>query len=254
MQRKPFKKRLIDVAEVGSIIDVYGNGTRELLGDEFWCVDKLKLPGPGILLEQVPQRVDTGKDFQISGRLISDTEVDSVTLYRDGNLTTRKLIGSDGEFSFTDRLRAEGPALYHIETETADTLRREPLHIRAVAPDPLAVAVLLYSPSFEIMHLAEWLGKSGHRLAMRTRIGNDRFRFDEINDPPAAESELVSDLSSFDLVTLDPREVPELSAGQIQSVRLAIENGLDVMLLPPSENSTGNWEEARSRFKVSLLN
>ena len=230
------------VEEQGRTVEIYGNGTREKLGDQFRWVDRLSRPESGILLEQAPQQVDAGTDFQISGRLVAESQIDTVKLYRDGSLIQSHLLESDGSFSFTDRLRVEGPALYHIEGETADMLLREPWHIRATAPEPLSIAVMLYSPSFEITHLAEWLGNSGHQLAMRTRVGNNRFRFDAINNPPVEAEAILDDLSAFDLLILDPREVIEFSAGQVQSVEQAVEKGLDVMLLPPSENREREWE------------
>src|SRR6056297_229904 len=234
--------QLPDMEEQGRTVEIYGNGTREKLGDEFRWVNRLSRPEPGILLEQAPQQVDAGTDFQINGRLVTESQIDTVKLYRDGSLIQSLQPENNGTFSFTDRLRVEGPALYHIGAETADMQLRETWHIRATAPEPLSIAVMLYSPSFEITHLAEWLGNSGHQLAMKTRVGNGRFRFDEINNPPVEAEAILGDLSAFDLLILDPREVTEFSAGQIQSVKQAVESGLDVMLLPPSEKREREWE------------
>ena len=235
---------LSDIEEPGQTVEIHGHGTRERLEGDFTWIDRLRQPTPGILLEHAPQQVDTGADFQINGRLIGAAGTDSLILFRDDDQIQRQLPEADGSFTFTDRLRVAGPALYHIEAATADTLLRESLHIRATDPGLLSIAVALYSPSFEMTHLAEWLGNNGHRLAMRTRVGNDRFRFDEINSPPADAAELNENLTSFDLLILDPREVTEYSARQVQSVAQAVESGLDVLLLPPSENRESEWEQA----------
>lgn len=234
---------LADIVDSERIIEIYGNGTRENLGSEFLWIDRLTRPSPGILLEEAPQQVDAGKEFQIRGRLIAESGADTLTFFRDGEQVHTSVPDSSGSFSFSDRMTVEGPAYYQIEAEIGDTLLREPWHVRATEPGPLAIAIVLYSPSFEMTHLAEWLGNSGHRLSIRTRVGNERFRFDEINDPPADTSELTANLSSFDLGILDPREVAEFSDGELMAVRRAVDAGLDVIMLPPSDDNGSEWEE-----------
>lgn len=235
---------LQEVAEPGRVVEIYGHGTHQQIDDEFLWRDRLTQPSPGLLLERAPQQVDAGKEFQINGRLIAESGADTVTLLRDGEPIQTILSDSSGAFSFRDRLNVEGPAYYQIEAEIGDTLLQEPWHIRATEPDPLSIAVMLYSPSFEMTHLAEWLGNSGHKLSIKTRVGDNRFRYDDINAPNAGASDLINNLLSFDLVVLDPREVSELSDEQVQSLRSAVESGLDVIMLPPSDDSGSEWEEA----------
>lgn len=235
---------LQEAEEPGRVVEIYGYGTHQKITDEFHWRDRLTQPSPGLLLERAPQQVDAGKKFQINGRLIAESGADTVTLFRDGEQVQTIVPDSSGAFSFTDQLNVEGPARYHIEAEVSDTLLQETWHIRATEPDLLSIAVMLYSPSFEVTHLAEWLGNSGHRLSIRTRVGDGRFRYDDINDPNAGASELIDNLSSFDLVILDPREVSELSETQVQSLRNTVENGLDVIMLPPADDSGSVWEEA----------
>jgi len=235
---------LQEVAEPGLVVEIYGHGTRQQIKDEFLWRDRLTQPSPGLLLGRAPQQVDAGKEFQINGRLIAESGADTVSIFRDGEQIQTILPDSSGAFSFSGRLDVEGPARYQIEAELADTLLQEPWHIRAAEPDPLSIAIVLYSPSFEMTHLAEWLGNSGHRISIRTRVGDDRFRYDDINDPNAGASELIDNLSSLDLIVLDPREVSELSDEEVQSLRSAVESGLDVIMLPPSDDSGGVWEEA----------
>lgn len=246
---------LTDNAEPGSVIEIYGMGTDESLPGGFKWVDKLRSPGDGILLDEAPMQVDAGKEFAISGRIIASSRVDSVTLFRDGIPIKSQYPDNEGKFIFRDVLWSEGPARYQIETAVSNTLLSEPWNIRATEPEPLSVAVLLYSPSFEMTHLAEWLGNSGHQLAIRTRVGQDRFRFDDINDPPQNAEVFMNDLSGFDLLVLDPREFGELNSRQVQSVIESVENGLDLLLLPPSENQQDEWEQVMeeiSGLQISL--
>ncbi len=234
---------LSEKTEAGSVIEIYGMGTDEFLPEGLRWVNKLRSPGNGILLDNAPHQVDAGKNFEISGMIKSSDPPDSVMLFRDGSQVDIQKPDEDGQFSFQDVLWSDGPARYQIETTVADSLLSEPWNIRATEPEPLSVAVLLYSPSFEISHLAEWLGTSGHQLAIRTRVGQERFRFDDINDPPQNAEEFIDDLSGFDLLVLDPREFAELNSREIQRVKESVENGLDLMLLPPSENQQDEWEQ-----------
>ena len=237
-----------DVVETGRIIEVYGTGVNRALPEGYRWINRLKEPGDGILIDEAPNQVDTGTEFRISGRLITQAGIDSISLYRDGGRIDTLPVESDGSFSFQDRLWIEGPALYHLEAQGADTLQREPWQIRASEPAPLSVAVMLYSPSFEMTHLAEWLGNSGHHLAMRTRVGKDRFRFDDINEPPSDAVNLIDDLSAFDLLILDPREVSELQQEVILATQRAVEKGLDILLLPPSDNGEDEWQQVMESF------
>lgn len=234
---------LTNKAEPGSVIEIYGMGTDESLPEGFKWVDKLRSPGDGILLDETPMQVDAGKEFEINGRILASSRMDSVTLFRDGIPIESQYPDDEGVFIFRDVLWSVGPARYQIETTVADSVLSEPLNIRATEPEPLSVAVLLYSPSFEMTHLAEWLGNSGHQLAIRTRVGQDRFRYDDINEPPEAAADMVRDLSGFDLLVLDPREFGELNSRQIQTIKESVENGLDLLLLPPSENQQNEWRQ-----------
>jgi len=239
---------LPDVVESGRLIEVYGNGSNRTFPEGYRWVNRLREPGDGILIDEAPHQVDTGTEFRISGRLITKADADSITLYRDGGRIETLPVETDGSFSFQDRLWIEGPGLYHLEAQGADTLLREPWHIRASEPASLSVAVMLYSPLFEITHLAEWLGNSGHHLAMRTRVGKDRFRLDEINEPPSSATNLTDNLQAFDLLILDPREVSEFSPELVFSIRRAAENGLDILVLPPSENGESEWHQVMESF------
>lgn len=240
---------LTDIVEPGRTIEIHGYGIEQPLPNDFKWIDRLHQPRNGLLIEDAPQQINVGKEFQLTGRLIAVDVPDSVFLYRDGARIESSATENDGTFTFSDRLWVEGPVQYHIEAQFADTLLREPWHVRGTEPAPLSIAVMLYSPSFEITHLAEWLGNNGHNLAMRTRVGKDRFRLDEINDPPSSADGLLNELSKFDLLILDPRELAELPSGQIETIQNTTENGLDVLMLSPSENGESLWE--RSMESVS---
>lgn len=245
---------LSELEEPGRKVEIVGHGTNSRLSHQFRWVDRLRDPGEGILFEGAPQQVWTGSDFTITGKIISQAIADSVALYRDGDRINAQILPEDGKFVFTDRLQVEGPALYHVEAMVADSLHRELWHVRAVEAEPLTVAALLYSPSFEITHLAEWLGKNGHRLAMRTKVGKERFRFDEINEPPAVGAEIMENSSSFDLLILDPREFSQLSTGQIQMISESVLDGLDLLILPPTDDNESTWEQAVERLSGEEIN
>ena len=226
----------------GSTIDFYGYGTNEDLPAQIQWNNKLITPEPGIVLVKAPHQVETGNPFEISVSPISAGVDDTLAVFRDGQQIYSETTGGENTISFTDELYSPGPSRYRFEWQHADTLIIENRNIRAIRPERLSIAALLYSPSFEINHFQETLAGRGHRFSSRIRLGENQFRFDNLNAPPVTSEELLSDnLNRFDLLILDLREYAELTEAERNSVGEALRSGLDILLTPPTVDEHENW-------------
>ncbi len=234
---------LPDFIPEGSKVKVRGEGTYHQLPSGFRWINELSEPSSGIHLEEAPNRIETGQLFRITGKLVGYMPADTLTIFRDGSALDFSEPDDEGRFVLADVVHSAGPVQYQFEWTGTDTTITEPLNLRAVEPQQLRIAALLYSPSFEINYLSELFGSRGHAMALRTRIGDERFRFDDLNDPPAPAEEMIDNVGKFDLLILDAREFAELDAEQQNSVKDALEMGADLLLIPPREPVTETWTE-----------
>lgn len=229
----------------GSQVDVYGYGINEELPRNYSWNNELSSPEGGILLNFAPSEVEAGRDFEISISVHPASENDSLLIYKDEQLWRNEEVSGDeiGTVSFMDRLDFPGPASYRFEWMFEDSLISESWNIRAVNPERLNISVLLYSPSFEVNYLTSHFAERGHFLQQRTRIGEERFRFDAVNAPTPETNTILENLQQVDLLILDVREFEELVSTQQNQIQDAIERELDVLLIPPVENQIENWQD-----------
>ncbi|MEX0660768.1 MAG: hypothetical protein WEA58_01910 [Balneolaceae bacterium] len=232
----------------GSEVDVYGYGVDEKLPENYLWNHQMTSPNGGILLNSAPLEVETGSDFEISVSVQPAAENDSLQIYKDNRLWRNEVVGQGGSgtITFTDKLDLPGPASYRFEWVFEDSVISETWNIRAVNPERLKISVLLYSPSFEVNYLASHFAERGHSLQQRIRIGDDRFRFDAVNAQIPDRNTILDNLQQADLLILDVREFGELDSSQQSQIKDAIEGGLDVLVIPPVENQTENWQDVFS--------
>jgi|AntRauTorcE11897_2_1112592.scaffolds.fasta_scaffold00622_11 hypothetical protein len=242
----------------GSQIDLFGYGSEELLPVKYQWVDLLNEPERGFFLHQAPQTVEVGREFEFVVLAKGAQTGDSIFVYKDGEIWQNREINED-RLRFVDRLYMQGPVSYDIEWEGDETDFSEILHIRAIQPELLTVGILMYSPSFEINYLAEHFGERGHRVISRSRIGQDRFRYDVVNAEVSQAESIMNNLAGKDVLFLDFREFLALPLSQQEQIKGAIQNGLDVILTAPSVEYSESWsvvfsELSRGTIEVQKLN
>lgn len=226
----------------GSRIDLYGYGTDENLPAQFRWENKLKSPQPGLIFVRAPHQIETGNPFEISVMPVPTGTDDTLAVFRDGQRIYTGTTGTENTITFSDELYSPGPARYRFEWEHADTLIIENRNIRAIRPERLSIALLLYSPSFEMNYFQEVFADRGHRFSSRIRLGENQFRFDNLNAPPVVSEELLSEnLNRFDLLILDPREYAELTEAEKYSINDALRSGLDILLTSPPADDSEYW-------------
>jgi hypothetical protein len=238
----------------GSGIDLLGFGMREELPENYRWFDRLQDPGNGLIVDHAPKQVEVGKRFEF---LITAQEAgndDSIQIYKDGELWENRIIDSNSKTLFQDQLNMQGPVTYDLEWMNEGSLHTESLNIRAVQPALLTFGVLMYSPSFEINYLAEHFGNRGHSVISRTRVGQDRFRFDAINASTGQAESFINNLSAMDVLILDSREYAELSFSTKEQIRESVQNGLDVLLRSPGAEESQQWAEVFSVITSEEVN
>lgn len=232
----------------GSGIDLFGFGVKEELPENYRWFDRLQNPGDGFRLDHAPKQVEVGKQFGFSITVQGAGDEDSIQVYKEGELWQNQNVDSNSVIEFEDQLNMQGPVTYDLEWMNEDSLYAESLNIRAVQPQLLTFGVLLYSPSFEINYLTEHFGNRGHSVISRTRVGQERFRFDAINAGTDQAEAVIENLSSMDILILDIREYLELPLSQKEQIRESVQNGLDVLLRSPSVEQAQQWAEVFSEI------
>lgn len=226
----------------GNSLDIYGVGTDEPLPDNYQWIDKLTLPEYGFILNTAPQEVEIGKPFTLNFQLESAAERDSLVIIRDGTALATVFADSSGKLEVQDQLFSEGPVHYQLDWIREDSVVTENWNIRAVQPERLSIGMLLYSPLFEMNYLAESLSEKNHHIAVRTRIGRDRFRYDDLNLPAVSAENILSNPAAFDFLILDIREFQQLQPTEKSRMIEALKNGLDILLTPPDTENLEEWE------------
>lgn len=243
----------------GSQIDLFGYGSEGQLPTKYQWADLLNEPERGFLLHQAPQKVEVGREFEFIVSVKGAQTGDSMFVYKDGESWQNHEIEGEEPVRFEDRLYMQGPVSYDIEWEEGETNFSETLHIRAVQPQLLTIGALMYSPSFEINYMTEHFGERGHVILNRSRIGQDRFRYDVVNGEVSQAESLLNNLAEMDVLFLDAREFLALPLSQQEQIKQAIQNGLDVILTASSEENSENWsgvfsELSNAEIQVQMLN
>lgn len=226
----------------GSSVEIRGFGTNEPLPKSYRWIDKLASPKSGLIMMDAPHEIEIGKTFPIKMRTEPAFAGDSLVIIRDGVIFTTAYADSSGELEIRDQLYSEGPVHYQFEWIREDSVITENWNIRVVQTERLSIGMLLYSPLFEMNYLTESLGERGHQIAARTRIGQDRFRYDDLNSPLPASENILSNPAAFDLLVLDVREYVQLQAEEKNRITNALESGLDILLTPPDTENPEEWK------------
>lgn len=233
---------LPDHVPEGSRIEIFGFGVNEALPHAYQFENELEEPEKGLLLIEAPHQIEVGREFEFSINVKGGKDIDSIQVYKDGELWASKKPVSSA-IIFTDQMTMKGPVTYDLEWMDEDSLYTESLHIRAVQPELLTFGILMYSPSFEVNYLAEHFGERGHTIISRSRIGQGRFRYDAVNANVGQAESIFDQLSSIDVLILDSREYAELAFSAQEQIKEAVINGLDILLAAPQISNTDQWSE-----------
>jgi hypothetical protein len=95
----------------------------------------------------------------------------------------------------------------------------------------LNILFLQHYPTFETRYLKEFLADH-HHLVLRTRLSQDRHRYEFINHKQVKINRLTEgSLSNFDLIIIDSDALQSLPSAERDDLRSAIEEGLGMVTL-----------------------
>lgn len=123
-----------------------------------------------------------------------------------------------GNWQYRVRIETENPAA------AENTIRSEALPVAVRSPQSPRVLLWLARPGFESAALARWLRQSGTPAQVVTQLAPEIQRRETYNGQPLRETRLLGAGSPFDLLILDSRLWPQLTAAQRQQLAALAEN------------------------------
>ncbi|WP_078083499.1 hypothetical protein [Microbulbifer mangrovi] len=143
-----------------------------------------------------------------------------------GNAVDTAVLSADSpQISLRDRPKLAGTLEYRVQIEPATTAEESPPSARSeILPVSVhttrrpAVLLWLARPGFESAALSRWLRQSGSPTQVLTRLAPELVRRQTFNDLEPVESKFLGTDSPFDLLILDSRLWPQLSAQDRQQL------------------------------------
>jgi hypothetical protein len=187
--------------------------------------DPLPLPR-GVVRLQLPDRIATGADFRVGGKVEGVAQGSVELLDPAGRRIDSAILARDGEFALTGAARAAGPATFLLRVRDPRRALVETVEVPLWTRDEAQPRMLLLAgaPNPEWKYLRRWASDAG--LALHTQIGAGGGL--QLGDAPLALN--AADFARFDLVALDERAWASLSQRQRAALGEAVRAGLGVLL------------------------
>lgn len=194
----------------------------------------------GIVELSLPANTAPGERWVVSGR-VAQTVASTVELLDPGKaLVARVLVDAKGHFSLTDTARGPGNVLYQLRVLNAQKKILETLSfpVVSVAPQTLRILSVSGGANPELKYLKRWALDAGVNLQSSIALGMGM----QIQTAPVSFND--GSLRELDLLIIDERAWMALSETSKQALRVAIAQGLGVMLRitgPLSANARAEW-------------
>lgn len=194
----------------------------------------------GIVELGLPANTAPGERWVVTGR-VAQTAPTTVELLDPGKaLVARVLVDAKGHFSLTDMARGPGNVLYQLRVLNAQKKILETLSFPVVtmAPETLQILSVSGGANPELKYLKRWALDAGVNLQSSIALGLGM----QIQTAPVSFN--ASSLRELDLLIIDERAWMALSASSKQALRVAIAEGLGVLLRitgPLSANARAEW-------------
>jgi hypothetical protein len=230
-----------------NIVHVFGHG----LG-----ADQLKALGARNILfhaASLPQhfrsiswqrQVNTGEELILQGSYYNNSSK-PVKLLLQGfstNLDSANVMpGETSAFRLRTVPKQLGRAVYSlIVLDGADTLHHEKVPFEVTDVKPLNILALAASPDFENKFLKNWLFSRRYGITIRTLISANKYIRESLNMPVLKSDRITPALlNNFDLVVGDASALKKLSTGELDHLRLAVEQrGLGMIVRADSITSS----------------
>jgi hypothetical protein len=194
----------------------------------------------GIVELGLPATTAPGERWVVTGR-VAQTAPTTVELLDPGKmLVARVLTDANGHFSLSDTSRVSGRVLYQLRVLNAQKKILETLTIPVITVTPQTLRILSVSGGAnpELKYLKRWAQDAGVNLQSSIALGMGM----QIQTAPVSFNE--RSLRELDLIIIDERAWMALSEPSKQAMRVAIAQGLGVLLRitgPLSAKARAEW-------------
>lgn len=194
----------------------------------------------GIVELGLPANTAPGERWLVTGR-VAQTAPTTVELLDPGKaLVARMLVDAKGHFSLSDTARGPGQVLYQLRVLNAQKKILETLSfpVVSVAPQTLRILSVSGGANPELKYLKRWALDAGVNLQSSIALGMGM----QIQSAPVSFNE--TSLRELDLLIIDERAWMALSEPSKQALRVAIAQGLGVLLRitgPLSAKARAEW-------------
>lgn len=148
-----------------------------------------------------------------------------------GKLDSVEIRSIAGSFRFQFTPRTTGNITYALTLADSigrQTEERVPLTVRSFTP--LNILMLQGYPTFEMLHLKNFLSDRGHRLAVRAQVSRNVYRTEFANRAGTPLTKLTpSLLGEFDLVLVDVASALNASASERAVLESSMRDGLGIV-------------------------
>lgn len=193
----------------------------------------------GIVELAVPKLVAPGQQWFVSGRVAQDFAIVELLDPSDAvvdTVSTQK----NGVFKLSDFARGTGNTLYHLRVRDAQKKSVELLALPIITQEPQKLNVLSISGGVnpELKYLKRWALDANVNLQSSISMGLGK----QIQTAPLQLNE--ASLKELDLLIIDERAWMALYASNQLAIRVAVQNGMGVLLRltgPLSRSARSQW-------------
>lgn len=198
-------------------------------------------PPAGMIEFEYTDRVQEGDSLRFSGRYRQPAN-EARRLFLESPHGKDLLLASDsaGQYAFKRSIpaRQRGRYLFEVVEEDEDRriLKRSPVPVRISAGEQPRILILNAAPAFETKYLKNQLSDRAYPVAVRSAISRNKYKT-EFNNMPNRTLRPIrpATLSDFDLAVVDAAALPQLSPGERNALRGAVEGGLGLLILAPGD-------------------
>lgn len=144
--------------------------------------------------------------------------------------------GKEQYLALSTRPKAQGLFVYSLEVRDSvgNGLAQEPIPVEIRGRQTLDILIVEEFPSFEGKYLKNFLAQRGHRLLVRSRLTQGRYKFDHINRAAAPFLHFSpARLKEFDLILMDTGSYLGLDRSSRTALGTVLrENGGGLLILP----------------------
>jgi hypothetical protein len=219
----------------GRLAYIAGNGIapqfHDLLGNHEFEFIPAEYPD-GILTLNLPHEVFANRECQINGFYNSQSPVKIILENSAGKEDSIQLKGNGtNKFTLHFTPKQSGNFLYALAFEENGERKTEVLPISVKPHQSFRLLFLQNFPTFETQYLKKFLGKE-NQVQIRYQLSKEAYRHEAINTENKKINRINQEtLNDFDLLIIDSDALEKLGSSEISDLRLAIKNGLGLLVL-----------------------